>query len=170
MKKKLAALAIAAPLIAGGLSGCGGGQYHTVAAQQTYCVDSAGHVVDPSWCNVGNVHYNPSVYVFWMGDSHGHSYHRGSTIPRSYYRSGKRINPSSASARKAAGLPATGTVRSGSSPAKSQTAPSRNSSTSKTSVGGSTSRSSTTSRTSVGGSTSRSSGGFSGSRSSGGRR
>lgn len=169
MKKKLAALAIAAPLIAGGLSGCaGGGQYHTVAAQSTYCVDATGNVVDQSWCNVGNSHFNPSIYVFWHGNSHGHIYHTGSRIPRSYYSSGKRINPSSSTARKAAGLPATGTVRKGSSPAKSQTAPSRTTG-GKTSVGGSSAPRAKVGSSSGGG-TSRSTGGFSGGRSSGGRR
>jgi hypothetical protein len=172
MKKALAAGVLAAAVI-GTTAACGPG------ANSTYCVNHlTGQVMPGSYCTVGGVGYNPLMYDYWYGNTHSHTYIVGGTIPRSYFSSGKQVNPSDSAARQKAGLPVSGSIGNGatSKPASPQPAPKPPTSTSTSKVGGSTGGTSSTSKSSgsIGGSTgstSKSSGSFSSgstSRSSGG--
>lgn len=182
MKKTIAAVALAAGVV--GLTACGPG--YTTTANQSYCVDQqTGQVMAPQYCQVGGFYYHPGVYDYWVGPTYGHSYRPGTVIQHNYFVSGQKVNPSSTSARKAAGLPVSGSVSNGAKsstttkttggvPAKPQNSPSKtgvSGSTSKssgtkssTSYGSSTKSSTTTKSTSsFGGSSSRSSSSFGGS-------
>lgn len=152
MKKAITALALAAGVA--GLSACGPG--YTTVANNNYCVNAqSGEVMPPQYCQVGSSYYNPGLYDFWVGATYGHHYGVGTVIQHNYFVSGKKVNPSSASARKAAGLPVSGSVSNGAksttttkttggTPAKPQNSPSR------TGVSGSTGKPTTTSRPSTG--------------------
>lgn len=172
MKKALAAAALAAGVVAA-TAGCGS-NYHTVA-NDTYCVNEhTGQVMDPQYCQVGYIGYNPGLYDYWVGPTYGHSYRPGVVIQHNYFTAGKQVSPANSSARRAAGIPVSGSVSNGarstkatrtpttnsSTPAKPQTSPPSGSRTTTTKPSTSTTRSSTSTTTRS------STGGFSGSRSS----
>lgn len=169
MKKAIATVALAAGLAS--LTACGPGGGYTTVANQNYCVnEQSGQVMPPQYCQVGGMYYNPMLYDYWVGPTYGHRYGVGTVIQHNYFVSGRQVKPADTSARKAAGLPVSGSVSNGaksstttrtpnvSTPAKPQNGPSR------TGVSGSTSRSTSgsTSRSTFGssGSTSRSSSTF----------
>jgi hypothetical protein len=168
LKTKIATV-VAGAAIAVGSSGCG--PAGVAYANSTYCVNHmTGQVVSPSYCSVGYPLYNPAIYDYWVGNTYGRSYAVGVVIQKNYFSSGRQINPGDSSARKAAGIPVSGTVKTGAggvktAPAKPQ-APAGGSNktgsvtTTKPSGGFSTGRSSS--------SGTRSSGSFSSGRSSSG--
>lgn len=156
MKKLLAAGALAAG-VALSTTACGGAAYNNA----TYCVNQmTGQVMAPGYCQVGSALYAPGLYDYWVGNTYGHRYGVGTVINHNYYSSGTKVNPSSPSARQAAGIPVSGSVSNG------KTAPSRPASPgvspNRPSTGFSGSKSGTSTSTRTG-----SVGGFSGGRSSG---
>jgi hypothetical protein len=169
MKKALAAAVLAGGVVAA-TAGCG--SHYTTVANSTYCVNEiTGQVMAPQYCQVGAIGYNPGLYDYWVGPTYGNHYAVGVTIQRNYFVAGKQVSPTNSSARRAAGIPVTGSVSNGarsttttrtptnsSTPAKPQTSP-PSGSTSKPSTT-TTKPSTTTTRPST------STGGFSGSRSS----
>lgn len=173
MKKAFAATALAAGVVAG-VAGCG--NHYVNQANNTYCVNQQGQVVPPQYCQVGYPMYNPAMFGFWVGPTYGHNYGVGTVIQHNYYTAGKRVDPGNSTARRAAGIPVSGTVNNGAkattttrvpsastSPAQKQPAPS-------VGVGGSSGRTTTTPKvTTTVPKTTSSFGGFSG-RSSGGRK
>lgn len=153
MKKTVAAVALAAG-VAATTAGCGG---HNYAQSSTYCVNEmTGQVMAPQYCQSGYSGYNPSMYDYWVGSTYGTRYRTGVVIQHNYFVSGRQVNPSNTAARKAAGIPVSGSVSNGakatSTPAKAQKAP----------FSGSTSKAGST----IPKSTTKSTGGFSGGRSS----
>jgi hypothetical protein len=167
MKKTLASVALAAGVL-GSVAACGPGDGGQSYSNSTYCVNQAGQVMPDMYCQGG---YGGG-YELWIGNTYGHSYRPGVVIQHNYFVSGRQVSPSNSAARKAAGLPASGAVKSGvgslrsSTPAKPQSGPGIGAGGGSTkSYSGSTTRSST----SGGGSKSFSFGGGGGSsRSSGG--
>lgn len=179
MKKALVATAIAAGV---GLSAtaCGPGMVNQ--ANNSYCVSMTGQVMPPQYCQVGYPMYNPHMYDLWIGPTYGHSYGVGTVIQHNYFVSGKQVDPGNQAARRAAGIPVSGSVGNGtkattttkvpSSAAKAQQAPK---SPSVPFSGGKTTTTTpkstyTAPKTSGGFSSGRSSSSFGGFRSSGGRK
>lgn len=132
MKKLLAAGALAAGVV--GLTACGPG--YTTVANNTYCVNEiTGQVMPPQYCQVGSSYYNPALYDYWVGNTYGHHYGVGVVIQHNYFTSGRQVSPANTAARKAAGIPVSGSVSNGaksststkqySTPAKPQNSPSR---------------------------------------------
>lgn len=104
---KVAGVAVASAIA---LTGCGpaGQRYYQ---DDTYCVDTQGHVVAPQYCNGGG--YVPNHYFLWTGPTHGHHYYTGSVILPRYYNGGVRIVPTNAAMRAKYGIPRTGMVKNG---------------------------------------------------------
>jgi hypothetical protein len=115
----VAALGIAGTMA---LSGCGTG--HAAYANSTYCVDNGGHVLPDTYCTPGGVGYNP-LFFYMLGTFHGHSYHSGMVIPRSYMSHSRKVIPTDRAARARAGLPSSGSVRSGYTPRTSSSTPAK---------------------------------------------
>lgn len=183
---KTAAIALSAAVLTSAAA-CGSG--HPVHyANSSFCIDQVGRVVSPAYCTVGGIGYVPGLYDYWVGPTYGHTYAVGTVINHNYFTKGKQVSPTDPTARKKAGLPATGGIKTGASTvkktgsaAKSQTGPA--SPSKGTGVSGGTKSNSTTPKSSTtkpksstgvsgGGSsksstTGKSSTGFSGGRSSG---
>ncbi|MBT8226760.1 MAG: hypothetical protein HKP61_10450 [Dactylosporangium sp.] len=74
----------------------------TADDQYVYCVDEDGEVVDSDYCENDD---NAGRYWYYLAK---HSYRSGARMPSGWQST--RINPSDASARVKAGLPATGKI------------------------------------------------------------
>lgn len=176
LKKSLAAAAIGTGVVLSATACNPGGGYYP---QAEYCVDQVGHVMPSYYCQPSYGGYGS--YFVYMGSLHGHSYHTGQLIPRSYISGGREIRANNTSARAKAGIPVSTSFSNGSkasTPAKAQTPPgvssttsTRPSTTNRTTTTRTTSGFSSSTRSTFGGSSTRSSGGgFSSSRSSSGGR
>lgn len=97
------------------LAGCGDDSQGQRADQDVYCVDQDGHVLDEDRCQGDNHSSSGAGFFFMMINSGGQRYSPGQTIPSRYRNASttRLVDPRSSSARRSAGLPATGKVTSG---------------------------------------------------------
>jgi hypothetical protein len=99
----------------GFLTACGTGNDNQ--AREVYCVDEQDKVVDDDQCEEAERHggfVGGLPFFFLVGGFGGNRYSVGQSIPRQYTSAASRVNPSSSTARRSAGLPNTGKVASGS--------------------------------------------------------
>lgn len=94
------------------LTACGGSQEEEMA---TYCVDSAGVVVDEEYCDPDSDLFN-STYLFWYSNDDRH-YKKGKKIPSADFRKGTTSAPTSAKPSSKGG------ATSGSKPSANKPAP-----------------------------------------------
>jgi hypothetical protein len=91
--------------VAMGMTGCGSDQDEAYV----YCIDEAGQVVDPDYCEEAEYGYvdgdDEDSYWYYVSSRR---LRLGARVPGDYGTS--RIRPSDSNARLAAGLPATGKI------------------------------------------------------------
>lgn len=107
-REVLKALATATALITVGgpaLTGCGLDD-DSDQAQNVYCVDSTGQIIDPDYCDDDHGYYYGGQPTFlWITSSHhGYGYH----VPRNARGHGTYFRSNNTTARHNAGLPTAG--------------------------------------------------------------
>jgi hypothetical protein len=140
MRKTLITGAALAALAAPSLAACGSsGSYN----DQAYCTTADGRVLDPSYCDRSSLNYS-DLYLFMLLNNSSRSYRPGQVINQQIIHDNRTtiVHVNDRQARQKAGLPSTGTVKSGQSVKvpKSASSPAKSGSSPKAPSGGSSSK------------------------------